>query len=857
MIKLTIHTDREPDKRTYPKKTVIIGSIDSATADIRLREETLKDVHVKIMHDHEHLVCLNVANDPFVTLNDIPFGKRDIKYGDLLQIGETIIKIGHDLEASPKEPLLNKMRKEPLKETFRPHTTPEFSEPKRAFKAELPSHTLSKNLESLIDNVRERSSFQPETLSTKESHKSNANDINIADLVREIEQSDESDNNHASHHVASANANPEPEEQVVLERKNENQDPSDVNNDTEDEFEDAFFDQDIALNETEKPYEQLDYETAHAKSKSKNSKKILLAVIVFLIATLAFISNGVYQQLQAKAAIEEIKAARAVADSAMALTYAKINDFTPQEQNWTDPHFIKNSISSVISPYHEPLASVDNQGRINGGHYILRIYTNRDLSRFLIIAQPEASLKQWLAPQKAIILDSISMELHSVEDLKPLNRLLVNLNSLSGDNGKEVFEQVQREKLIPLANLRGEGNIYGFAPSKGLELAYPGAQNYVYNAPRYSQVGNRLLQEAIDLVSRPGGTNEVKKLHEQLNVVSRLPYAVLYSTKGMEVALKAQRALSTLMPEHDFLIAYFLIDDTGKRVKGTYLIEPQNSPYPFIKSAKLQAKNVVGSYQPLILAATAGDYIGNANKKQDFQKKNFSSSVDHDSELFQKIVSISNRRSEKLEPLSIKIAELLDENNNDRVPDFSRRITDLLKNYEEASNNEEQTTFTALKDLYDEHDTMPLSEFSQYVKAAGLSGIAEAQLHAMAEKKTETMLSEEDFNSEMNALESAHTFHELSHASKNLHHSLRIDSVPDKKRLVNYQNRVRTKVIEKLNDLLFSSDSKLSQYELHPGNRKLLLDILTASWVTDPEEKNFYLSEFENLVNEQLYNTVQ
>lgn len=360
--------------------------------------------------------------------------------------------------------------------------------------------------------------------------------------------------------------------------------------------------------------------TPPIKSNSWFSKsKILLSIALLLIGAAFIVSSEIYTRIEEKSLQAEIEAARAVSDVALALTYVQINHLQLRQQNWADPHFLKNSMDAVISNYHQPYAFIDTNSRINNGDYMLRIYTNRDISRFLVIAQPEPSLMHWISPKNAIVIDSQSMMLHSMNDLKSLNRLLVNSNSLSGENGREILDLVKTEKIIPLKKLIDPERKNGFDIPKQLEFLRSGAENYVYNAPRYSQIGERLLEQAIDLSSRPGSNLEIKKLQEDINAISKLPNVILYTSKGMKVALKGQKALSELVPYNQFLIAYLHFDKDGE-IKGSHLIlDPADSlPPKSIAQTSFQKQSEVGAYQPHIIASKAPDYsLQNQNEIKD------------------------------------------------------------------------------------------------------------------------------------------------------------------------------------------------------------------------------------------------
>ena len=82
MIKLTLNPDFHPTTSTFSKKVVTIGSSKSHEVDLAIPDDQLQEIHVKILEQEGRFLVVNHANDPFVALNDRPFGKREIKTGD-------------------------------------------------------------------------------------------------------------------------------------------------------------------------------------------------------------------------------------------------------------------------------------------------------------------------------------------------------------------------------------------------------------------------------------------------------------------------------------------------------------------------------------------------------------------------------------------------------------------------------------------------------------------------------------------------------------------------------------------------------------------------------------------------------
>jgi len=92
MIKLTINPDTKAEQHTFNQPSIVIGTGASEQITLPLSEESLQEEHVKILYQDEGYLIINTANDPLVTLNDEPFGKRVLATGDRLTLASTTIQ---------------------------------------------------------------------------------------------------------------------------------------------------------------------------------------------------------------------------------------------------------------------------------------------------------------------------------------------------------------------------------------------------------------------------------------------------------------------------------------------------------------------------------------------------------------------------------------------------------------------------------------------------------------------------------------------------------------------------------------------------------------------------------------------
>lgn len=334
------------------------------------------------------------------------------------------------------------------------------------------------------------------------------------------------------------------------------------------------------------------------------SKKIVNALLLFsfcVLASLAVLSLEIYFRTATKIDREEMLAAESIADYAMALQYAKVYHIAPQKQNWIDPQFLKNNLVDLLSTTSLPCGNIDAQGQFSNCPYILRFYTNRDFSRFLLIAQPDATFSEWIIAKKTLILDSSLMELRKTDDLKTLNRLLSYPTPLDGSNGEEIKRALMLTEVIPLATLSSETGKPEFSPPNALKFIKPGAENLIYNAPRYHLFGETFLKKAIALSEDKSPVHERNILQSELDTLAKFHDLVFYSSKGINEAFKGHQALQKLVIPANYFTAYLLFSKDGI-VNNSRLIFDNDLALPeeTLEEKNIAEKDVESFQEPVV-----------------------------------------------------------------------------------------------------------------------------------------------------------------------------------------------------------------------------------------------------------------
>lgn len=312
------------------------------------------------------------------------------------------------------------------------------------------------------------------------------------------------------------------------------------------------------------------------KPYSLSSNRLVKVVFVFglfMIVVFSVVFLEIYFRASSKIGREEMIAAESLSDYAMALQYAKVYHIAPQKQNWIDPQFLKNNLIDLLSTTSLPCGNIDSQGQFSNCPYILRFYTNRDFSRFLLIAQPDATFSEWIIPKKTILVDSSLMEVHKTDDLKTLNRLLSYPTPLDGANGDEIRRAILQTEVISLETLAKETGKSEFSPPAALELLKPGAGNLIYNAPRYHLFGENFLKKAIELSEERFDNHEMHILQSELDTLAKFHDLVFYSSSGMKQAFKGYNALQKLVIPSRYFTGYLVISNEGKLIGSRLIID--------------------------------------------------------------------------------------------------------------------------------------------------------------------------------------------------------------------------------------------------------------------------------------------
>ncbi len=710
MIKLTVTLNSQQDaSRSFDKAVVLIGS---GEADLSLPGENLESIHVKIMETEGRFIIINQANDPFATLNGAPFAKRTIRNGDALQIGNATILFEGEISARESWTQSEEQLQEVLEKAI-------------AAKQNLRANPSSQlNIEE-IDIEKELA--QLEEMGLREEWAAEIeNDADVDALLRQLEGSK----------VRNVASNQIQTQLPIAAPKRASLKDYDLN-----DFEEK---QEIRKNAGSDTY------LPQVEEKGWNWKLITSFISTLLLLGL-LLALFFYFSMKAKNREEELRVAEGLSDISMALTYAQFNHIQPRNQNWTDPEFLKNNLISVLASEYSPITSLDMHGLFNNSNYILRIYNSSNLSHYVIIAQPAPSLSQWVLPRAAIVVDSNDMELRKLTDLKTLNRLMLNPNPLDGSGTSEVSQLIKQGKLMPLSLLAVKTHKQGFNAPKALPLLRPGAENLIYNAPRYYRFGEQFLKKVVS-VAAAGNGDDIGQLQQQIANLSQYADIVLYASQGMQWTVRAQKILNSILPNNKLLLAYLKLNSSGHVASSHLLMDEGKPALAMREEPALEEQDPLAELsKPPSPTDQAGALSNIALPALDLQNPESEAKVEPYGELVQQLQELNRAENNSKKEIELELTSLLTGQDRDEAlavlgrmekllkkhhdqyldqpeklrkqqaaAQFLEKLQQLMVRFDALQRDQRDDRIATLTRLYNEHADMPYEQFIEYVNAAGL-----------------------------------------------------------------------------------------------------------------------------------------
>ncbi|MBA3722357.1 MAG: FHA domain-containing protein [Parachlamydiaceae bacterium] len=805
MIRLTLNSHTKPEIHLFNKSIITLGR-DPAQTDLSLPSLPLQPIHLKIVEENSRYYLINITNDPFISINDLPFGRKQLNSGDVIHIHETQI-------------LFEKLQEALKTEKNHPHVSSE--EP------------LAQILDKKIKN-QEQSTSHPNHITVGGNAKSNSLFIDLP-FENDVEALSDVEWNPSS---IDQFLHPESEEtyQKIIEsvttKKSTNENVKKTVGSLKDDY-----------------LKDLDDEN-QTKIAPDDNHHLLQAwrwilLFIFSIITIAgIIGTVIFFSISDKTEAQEVKAAQGVADIAMALTHAQIYQHKPTNQNWSDVDFLKTNLQSILPNTFSYALELDSHGQFNQIPYSLRIYTNTNFSHFLLIAQPAPSLLQWLIPKSIIVVDSRSMELRTVKDIRSLNRLLAAPAPLDDINGKEIASLVKQGVLIRLSALAHDSKQMDFAPPKVLGWAEAGSENLIYNAPRYFNLGQPLIQKAIALSTTKGTSQDVAAFKHHIEIFSGLQNLIIYAEDGKESAIQSKRGFQTFAPAENILFGYLEFNSEGNLNHVSLLRDTEE------KFSNLETNEAIAfNSNPFDTLITNEDLKLNLSKTLlPSIDDSDTDDIDTNHPIYAKLMSLSKAREKELQPIAVKIQTMLDREIQFPEINFQTHFQELSHQFLMIDSKHKSELKNSMIALYEQYQEMPVDQFLQFVKKAGCEKLI-CQTGGSVSLADESCL--QNLETNLTQIKNSKSLVELDNFIDIAMAWLTFDYISNPKELMEYQNRLRNQVLQQLEKLLLSNQNHLNNQGLSAEEKESLKNILGIERLIKPEEQEFFLEEFERFSSDQ------
>ena len=577
-------------------------------------------------------------------------------------------------------------------------------------------------------------------------------------------------------------------------------------------------------------YDEDDNDTHSSRGNVKKALSIG-AIILLCSATIGF---GLFFYISTLHARQEVRAAQGLSDIAMALTHAHITDSKPKYVAPDDPEFILKEIQASLPAKYWNESPTTQSGTFGLEAYEIRIFSENDLSKFLLIAKPHESWTQTLFPKASIILPSHTMKLYRSTNLYPWTQLLGRTHKLNEINPQDILNLAKEEQEILLTSLASDEN--GFLPPKELALIDEFYQGKLYNAPRYYPITQPLIREALNLDS---DSNSL--LAETAARYHYLDGLVCYTTEGPEVAEVAAKSLTLYAPKSELLLGYVEIDQESGQVNKAHLLPQQLSA---------KAQKTLDATLPNFLPFKAVSSSANtAPNSPEVYSESFSTSHP----FYTAMKQWSSKREKALQNVSQKIQELFESNNQQELGDFHQKHATLLEEYQTINEQFRDTISNNLSDLYSKYvhneSSQSISDaFFMAIQANHFQSFIPNTLKYQAGLAKSGLPPHQEAAALISKLELAQNFTEVDHLVSQAVDIITPQNIRDLEQLLSLQNSLRTQVLRTIGRFLLSPDHQLSSDTFQEHNRIKLDSILSKANITEDEERDFYLKEFDLLI---------
>ncbi|MDP1879367.1 MAG: FHA domain-containing protein [Parachlamydiaceae bacterium] len=812
MIRLTLNPQLDPEIHLFNKPSITLGS-KSNCVDLFLSGSNIQSNHLKIVKENDQWTIINEINDPFVLVNGHSFWKKKLSINDLITVHDNQILFEIVSSPSPEKDLEN-----PSSDLGHQQSSPEESS-KSSFQITSDDHYQA------IDHFVLPFEHEVEPLKDL-----NLNHQSVEEYIKQIEQNKIKQKVDLAPPIEPLKTISENSEELI------NDSQSTKKTDRKSLKDDYLKDLDDDQDPSHSNYQESSIEQSHLFQ----AWKWILFFIFSLLVISGVVGTVIYYSVSDKTEAHETKAMLATADIAMALTHAQLSNAKPHNNNWADLDFLKNNLQTLLPNTHSYASQLDAQGQFHCCPYSLRVYTNSDFSHFILIAQPAPSLLYWLIPKPIIVVDSHLMNLHSLKDVRSLNRLLANPEPLEGMNGKEITSLIKQGNLITLKALAKEAENLTFNPPEELSSHVQGAENLIHNAPRYYQLSQSICQKAIHLAQGKSSSIEVMNLKKEISILETLQPLILYSTDGILSAKHVKNGLNILSPTEKIISGYLVFNDQGSIIQAKLFtpaeLELDNS------DAVISLNDTTSTLGIKDISSIQEDENLLTNTENSSCEE---SNIDKNHPIYIELHTKILNREQQLKPIADKMTQMIQQELREPNKNFMSEFQVLLQSFQLFDTSHIKEIQKSLHELSIQYGSLSAQDFCGYIEALHLNYLIQENDDQIIKDSKNIDYAEEL----LDQVDISKNFTELNERIIQTSKWLNFDNFNNHQDLIYYQNLLRNILLAKIQNYLFSPIPNKDMI-LDTKEKQAFELLLQQEKYIRPEEKEYFSLEFQILSQE-------
>ncbi len=575
----------------------------------------------------------------------------------------------------------------------------------------------------------------------------------------------------------------------------------------------------------------------------------IAAASIICIGTLAYF---VLSHMSNEFLLLEYKVGQGIADLGMAMIHTQVTQNTDRPTQRISPNSVASHLDAVLaSPYREKCV-VNITGTFSFKGYTLDIYTSKNLDNFVVIAEPVPSLWDLVLPKSVMIVDGEHFQVRRVKVPLPWSDLFANTKSLDEINPFSLSQLISQASVIPLEALNLAEPHNGFTVPKDLTDVAPGANNYIYSAPRYykfSEFSLDLARQFKDNIHNAQADIDIEeqRFYLQRTMEKMYPYSniILYSSKGKLSSLTAEYGTRAALPTTSLLFAYIKFEPTTKLIESAHLLTSKEFTQ-YIETNKLPKPVVEGESKSERVYFSGLQKITESGLDKDSHLSTLSKKI------ITKVKKLTKNRNTDLQEISTELHTLIKAEKSMPPEEFKQRKKELTDKYDAIQSIHKKLITNGLDLLYAESLTefpnVNLPLLYELIKDDKLQSFLSHKLtlkYKASKSLDPNNLTHEEL---IRIILASDTLEQLDEALSSLSEVLRPEKMPDPVQLQSFKSTVRSETLQKLNNFLLSPKTTQLPINFYLKNDRLLNNILLNANITQRDEKNFYLKEFDNLV---------